>query len=1396
MKKFSKILIFTLSLVIALSAFAIASSANTSPFLVEGLYRENWEEAIENAYIKGDRIVPVELLTDYEANGESVEITESVVISLNGHTLKSAAGAPLFSVSGKDTTLTIIGPGTISCEGTLIEVESGSLVLDASRGLSIVSESSESVAVLGGSGKKAYASVTSNVNFESSAASLFELGSGAEFTLATGGSVTAKPTAAATDAFAIVLANAGSKVDVRGGALANSGGYIFKVGDDTVAEAPISISCESAVLVSDSASYGSIVEAGAGHANVDVRYSEVVASGGAFSAANTLLDYEGEGRDKVYAKPTLRVNFVVSTYKVTDGSANSNASLFYGNVTGIVTASVIQNTESSAVAINTRLWDGECGILIKKGNKFFNETVSDNLEPVKDEDGAIAYFNPASESNKNFSLEAIDGESCKIYRTTEIGADNSLTNCYIVTDELPYFVDTTYSSTFSPSTPTPIANAITQSYGELGVASAKDKDGVENHFLKWEYDASKKDQYSFASGNSYFELDGGSSSGSNRGFDAIVNNEIITWDFDISTSNGTYSYAGLKMFIREKGASYAYTDNTFAQITNNTFKVGNVAYELPTTPYVWAHITLVLEPDTSGAYDVGDGVICYPNLKNSQIHFFANGEYISSTSMFSSKIVETAEKKEDIKKAAEFCLDSIRFGMSGGPAVGKDTSTSLLIDNDFITYYPKGYTGSVPEGGEAEFIANVDKYNEYLADNGTAPDKTIKDFIGDIDIKLPDVLLTKTELGIKDAYDVVYKKGYRMPGVGVIDADDRPVLAIVDGIEYRDIDEALRAIVDNSVVRLFADVEGEYNATSSFTVYTKKEGGGNYKFNVVSDSYYLSDVRENGVVVGHKTMLANSFITIYWQINTGYKTEVPVGIVPKYDWIVPSAYYDEAGRCIELIGWSSQQNATVPEEIGQITKDDLIKGYKVYYPVIAPSKVPVTFVDAFGTPVNKIDVPVGASEESLKYMFDGSFLPALSDEGNDWYEKCYSSWDIPGDTIGMDPVIARPVYDDVRIKTSVIKTSFTVVRLVDFSPTVYVLKPDSNSLPADEVDKVSFAGFSLDGRTLLEGNGDWNNQYNYNVTIGGKEYYKLNFSRSKEFGKPGADILDSYTVYIHYTYDGVAKAEPISFSISSYLEAAFAQADKVEDKSAIIELMRLVVTYSELAEKTDRAIYATCKSYVENPEYASYLSDYTKAMDGVSDEKKAANEAMLAALYEYADDNIRWNFVTNSVTFTPLGSKYPGLKFVNAFSVTSEKEDGIMVQAHASGRMNNGFNGVTNTYTFTFSFGSNSNYGSCMITAYDKSTANGAADMIKFEFRDQYLKNNNSRPVLHEKYYNLTAHITELERRIGEGETGLESELKMAQIILASQFALAKCTTDGANVAGTFTPIPATLPNR
>ncbi len=1403
MKKFSKILIFALSLVIALSAFAIASSANTSPFLVEGLYRESWEEAIENAYIKGDRIVPVELLTDYEANGESVEITESVVVSLNGHTLKSAAGAPLFSVSGKDTTLTIMGPGTILCEGTLFEVQSGNLVLDASRGLSIVSEGSESVAVLGGEAK-ASASVTSNVSFESNGASLFELGSGSEFKLATGGAITAKPSATANAPFAIAVVNSGAKVNVLGGSLANSGGYIFKVGDDTEAEAPVSISCESAVLVSDSANYGSIVEAGSAYANVDIRYSEVVASGGAFSADDTLLNFEGEGRDKVYAKPTVRVNFVSSTYEVSESNTNANASLFFGNVTGIVIASEIWISETTEIAINTRLWDGECGVLLKKGVKVSATSTtiaSDNEAPLTDEDGTTVYFNPTGNTNNNFSLETINGVPCKLYRSTNITADSDLVDCLVVTDEISYFADITYSSNFNNSNPT--ANAITSSYGAITVETMKDADGKDNRFFKWEYDAAKKDQYFFASGNSFFELDAGGSNGATRGFDALVNNEFITWDFDITTSNGTYSYAGLKMFIREKAANYAYTDN-FATITGNTFKLQgmNTGYPLSTVPYEWTHITLVLEIDSSGAYSDGTTTF-YPNLGNSMIHFYANGEYCASTKIFNANV----SSAEGIKKGGEFSLDAIRFGLNGGAAVNKDISTSLLLDNTMITYYPKGYEGGVSESDKDDFILNSNDYSSYKKEcqsTGAPITKTIQDFVGNIEVTLKDALINKSAFNLKELYDVVYKKGYRMPGVGVVDTDDRTPLVVVDNVKYYDVDEALRAITDNSVVYLYTDVETEFNVNSSFTVYTKHADGKEYKFNVLSDSYYISELRENGEVVGYKTLLANTFITIYWQVNTGYQTQVPLGIVPKYDWIVPSPYYDAQGRSIELLGWSSDENATTPEEIGAITKDDLIKGYKVYYPVMGPSKVPVSFLDAQGNPIMDSDgkpvvkeISVGTPESELNKYFNGSSLPTLQIDGNNWYEKSFSAWSIPNGVVGDQPLFATPKFDKVSIKASAIKTSFTIVRLVDFTPSLYILKPDANALPADEAAKIQFSGFSLDGNNLLQGSGDWSNQYVYdNVKIGDDVYYKLNFARSINYGKPGSALLEDFEVYVHYTYDGVSKVESVNISISSYLEAALAAADNDKEKSAILEIMRLIKNYLELAENTNVNVYSVCSKYVNDSQYAEYLSDYTTAIKSVSQAKLDANKTMLDNLYQHAERNIRWNFVNNSISFTPVKSLYP--KLSNSWTVTTESSDGIMIKAvtaKTNARMGNGFNAQTGTYSFTLSFGSNSNYGTSMVTAYDTSTENKAADMIEFQYCNYYLID--GRKVLHSQYYNLTAHITELTARKSAGEAGLDSELKMAQIILATQLALAECTAEsGADIIGAINPPVAALPKR
>ena len=327
MKKLSKILVFVLAIVVALSAFVIASSAQSAPFLVEGLYRDSWEDAIANAYIDGDRVVPVELLRDYEVgDGESIEITESLVIDLNGYALKSETGDPLFIVSGEDTELTIVGPGSITVAGTLVEVESGTLIIDASEELKITSTDTDSVFVVGGY-EKAYATVKGALEFETAmGGNLFDLAYGAEFKLESGNSITADAAAGATEAGGIFTVYADAMVNINGGSLISNAGYIFAIGDDTDEYAKAVINCENAFLASESQLSGAIIEAEDAYANVSIRLSEVLASGGAFSAADTLADFEGDGKDKVYAKPTTVVNFTASTYSVSD-SANANACL-------------------------------------------------------------------------------------------------------------------------------------------------------------------------------------------------------------------------------------------------------------------------------------------------------------------------------------------------------------------------------------------------------------------------------------------------------------------------------------------------------------------------------------------------------------------------------------------------------------------------------------------------------------------------------------------------------------------------------------------------------------------------------------------------------------------------------------------------------------------------------------------------------------------------------------------------------------------------------------------------------------------------------------------------------------------------------------------------------------
>jgi len=928
MKKFSKILIFTLSLVIALSAFAIASSADSSPFLVEGLYRENWEEAIDNAYIDGDREIPVELLRDYEvSDGESVEITESVVIALNGHTLKSETGEALFNVSGKDTVLKIVGPGTISVNGTLANVASGTLLLDAEETVKIKNSDSASVFVIGEE-EKGHAKVLGSLEFETTAGSnLFELTAGSDLSL-DGSSI--KINSNATEASGVALAGSNAKINLKNASVSNNGGYIFALSEGADAEYPASISCENSTLVSDSSLFGSIVAGGMGHASVSFRLCDITASGPAFSSDLSLSEYEGEGKYKVYAKPILSVSLAASTFSISTASETGDASLFYGNVTGIVTGSTVNLTTNASLAVGTRLWDGECGVILKAGTKLSHDIATEITEPLMDADGVVVYFSlDETAKNKNFSLDTIDGIPCRITKTTEVKPDFSLKEIYLVSTESKLlYVDTAFSKNFEEAefarsehensygsfAGVPIAtNGVDSKYGSVSIEQEEKADGSTNKYYKWEYDKTKKDVYPMA-GSPYLELDAGGSGGvtSDRPFAAMAVNDFITWDFDIACSNGNYSYASIKIFARESTGSYAYTD-TVAYVTGNKFKVGTMTADLSTTPLTWTHITLLFEMDNSDSYIV-EGKTYYPNLHKSKLHAFVNGEFLTTVNAFSAAL----DTEKGLKGTSELSLDSIRFNLSAGTSIDKNTSTSLCFDNNIVTYYADGYVGGI---------------------------NTVVESLG-----------SETKLNLSAADDTVYGITQKTGS-----SESTPV-AKVDGIDYYDMNSALAAISEGSVAYLYEDVESVFSASSSFTVYTE------HKFNVVSNSHYLSELLDDdNNVIGYRISPANKFVTVLWYVDMITETKVPLGIVPSYEGDLPAPYFDDDGRYVEMLGWSEDKNAKLPDaEIGKITKEDLAKGYKVYYPVYAATKIQVDFMDSEGEKISG-----GVYAEGETPVFDG-----------------------------------------------------------------------------------------------------------------------------------------------------------------------------------------------------------------------------------------------------------------------------------------------------------------------------------------------------------------------------------------------------------------------------------------
>ena len=1315
MKKFSKILVFALSLLIAVSAFAIAASAESSPFLVEGLYRESWEEAVDNAYIESGRDIPVLLLTDCTSNGESVEINKSVRISLNGKTL--TVDETLFTVVGKDTVLTIEGPGTINVGASFVNLEEGKLVLDATNGMT-VNINEDCSAFVAGNETKAEIELKGELKVvNKTGGSLFEITSGSKFMMNKGASVVANPKDA-TDPFYIVNLTGTSSLEITDASITNNGGYIFNVSAEEEGSLA-SIKCDGATLISESQTFGGIAVLGASYADVNIRCSTIVASGSAFIGPDNLSDYDGDGKDKIYKKPNAKIVITACDYAV-GGVINETATIFNGNLTGIISSSKLTLSLKSTISLGTRLWDGECGVLLKSGTILNVLAKSEITEPLKDEDGAKMHFSPDSNTNKNFSCQDMEGAACDVYRVQKLDENHKVYEYYVVSKENvtnnfdPQYMndlesaETGYAELNGPSfsfRDYVIAEQsnILNSYGSLGIyETVNEATNESNKFFQYEYDASKKDNYTYTnSSNTYLDMYFGTGNGLRKDatYSQIVANKYATIDFDIATQNGNYPWCTMRIYQRvstlgpSATANYQYCDrgDNTAAISDNVFSFGGGSYALPTDKS-WAHITFVIDIDSSGEYvDTATKKSFYPNLYLSEIHSYVDGNYVGTALAYTDKL------REDLIVTSEVGIGALRFNFKPSKSFSdKDKSTSLCIDNIATNYYNRAYNGT-----------------------------------------LTDVIADKTR-NLKESYDAVYNVDYKVPFSTAVEEH----IAIVDGIKYYSVADAVNAISEGSEAEFFCDVES-FNATQSFTVKTK------YKFNVSSDSHFVSEIIEDGEVVGYRIMPANRYVTIFWQIGAGYTTEVPIGVSPTYNGILPIGYEIKNGKRIEFIGWSTRNDATEPDAdvLPVITRDDIARGYRIYYPVYNATEVEVSFHDKDGNVIDKQWVPYGTDASELVNYNDGSTLQR--EKINDLYSKSFGFWSFEDGitTVGREPLKAYPNFTGIYITD--IKYSYSIQKLITVSPIIYVGDPGT------KYPEVELLHFTIEGNKDEKGNDIIYNSFE-SVTVGESAYKRLDLS-SKYAGNETVESFDkaSLVMYLHFTYKGEALVQKVTLDFSGYLEACLEKAISAKNENsikALMETVRLADSYLRYAELETLPV---CTKYLNDKSLSGYLTDLSKVSTTLISEttRATANSNLYGEDgFDKHIDKISWTFKTNSIKITPNAKKYPKLQ------VGHKPYTNTFLHAQVTGN-NRIPTSLDDARTFSVDIEGTS-YGVKTLSIFD-------VIPMRFEEPNSEATGRNS---VFNKNYSFASHIIWLENLIKDNPS-YASELEVARAIYSAHYA-------------------------
>ncbi len=1315
MKKFGKIVVLMLSLIVAFGAFVFAVSADNAPFLVEGLYRYTWEEAIDNA--GGD--VSIKLLSDYTVSeGESAVIDKSVIIDLNGYSIISSdTENVLFTVKGEGVELTIVGPGSINVAGTFVKVEdrkSSVKIFSTETGITVTSNSVKPVFDVGGK-----MDIDGKITVEAKAATtLVNLNQSATLNLVnTKVNMTGKSLNAAAP---LVTLSAASKVNVKNTEIVTNAGVVFAVKGVTDVATPAVVLCEYSKITSSSTSYGNIIDAGNEYLYATFRVSDLVASGAAFSAADTMADFTYEGEVKTYAAPKVSVYLTKCNYSVPASEQNSPC-IFYGNITGVITGGVYNITRGD-IAIHTRLWDGTNGIFIKAGTKcigddmvnasqlqlLLNKLNSELTAPMQDADSVTIYFNPESQTNKNFSFDTIDGGACSFYLDKAVTLEHNV-DTYLVLGIAPkgsYAVDSAHSTNFqsyslycmhsNPAIPSvgsgtfsPINPSIGSKYGEAEILDSADG----NRYFRFAYR-----QKDFVGGkypnnsNPYLGVFVGTGINNKNPEHPTYRSDYITIDFDISTDtfiDGVAQYTPVSMPVKQRaGDSTQYQSNKGLSLTYSSglpiLKLGEgQIYDLPNSAGVWTHITYLFEIDSSETLNA-DGTHSKYNLSKSKLHIYVNGQYLGTTTVFSA----TADAvTEAVYKAIS--LDEMRLGLTETTKLSASVKdNSICLDNLIVTHYKNGYEGDI----------------EKLID-----DKT---------------------LNLNTASDVIYNADYQMPGV----TPTAPAI-IVDDEPYLHINEGILAIGEGSVVELFADVPGVYNATCSFTVHTN-----GYSINVESETHYIAPVY--GEVNAYKISKANNYVPVYWDVDSYgstapdclyLETNVPFGIVPTNT----EMFGDEVdGLWKSLIGWSYTKGASVPDVIRPISKEDVDRGFLCLYPVFEYTKAKVTFLDVSGAPLGEaVWVDIGTSVSDLMTYNDGSSFDMLDVQGTDWYKLAFSGWTLKdsSDTeIGVQPYTAQPLFEKAVL--TAVKHNFSLTRLTRLYANAYIMK-------ADGVSGITFGGIYSDAActTAME---------TTEVTIGGVNYLQVSLITNAVTG----DRVDELKTkcYVKFTYSGVEYVQEVSADIENYLITLLTNENSTDsEKSVALEMMRFV---NASLVQLGKDQYSSFSQYLANPDYnASLINLANVSTELFTDEEKDKTkyQALLQYIktleYDYKENNLWFNAQPGYMGYSTQQNKEFNYNFVMAY----------VNQTVGANRLNvtrGGYGKSAGKIMFSFNDDSKAkvvyNYDDYIVVQYYGTTSDPAAKQ---------------RPLLTTAYLSWAAYITILE----ENPNADKNELEYARIIYA-----------------------------